>query len=41
MDNLIGKPAHSGLQARLDDLTMEWFLRTGDDWRERADRPFR
>lgn len=40
-DNLIGKPAHSGLQARLDDLTMDWFRRTGDDWRERADRPYR
>ncbi len=41
MENLAGQPAYSRLQAELDALTMEWFERTGDDWRERADRPFR
>ncbi len=39
--NLVGDPAHAALQARLDDLTMDWFERTDDDWRERADLPYR
>ncbi len=41
MDNLVGQPAHAGLQSDLDTLTMEWFQRTGDDWSERSDRPYR
>ena len=41
LENLVGKEEHAELQARLDGLTMEWFERTGDDWRERADLPYR
>ena len=41
LENLAGKPEHAELQARLDALTMDWFERTGDDWRERADLPYR
>ena len=39
--NLVGATEHADLQARMDALTMDWFERTGDDWRERADRPYR
>jgi len=41
LDNLAGKPEHAELQARLDEMTMDWFERTGDDWRERRDAPYR
>ncbi len=41
LNNLVGKAEHAELQARLDELTMDWFARTGDDWRERADLPYR
>ena len=36
-----GKPEHSELQAKLDGMTMDWFNKTGDNWRIRADLPYR
>ncbi len=39
--NLAGLPEHAEIQAHLDGLTMDWFERTGDDWAERADLPYR
>ena len=39
--NLADDPQHAALMTRLDDLTMDWFRRTGDDWRERRDQPYR
>lgn len=41
LENLAGRPEHTELQARLDALTTDWFERTGDDWRERSDLPYR
>ncbi|MCY4188228.1 MAG: sulfatase [Bryobacterales bacterium] len=41
LENLAGNPTQAAVQAELDDLTMDWFERTGDDWRERADLPYR
>ncbi len=41
LDNLVGKPAHSELEAELDALTMDWFERTVDEWAEREDQPYR
>ena len=40
-NNLAGKADYTELQAELDALTMDWFERTGDDWTERADQPYR
>lgn len=40
-DNLADKPEHRELQAKLDGMTMDWFERTGDSWRERSDMPYR
>ena len=41
LQNLAGKPEQAAVQAELDELTMDWFARTEDDWRERADLPYR
>ena len=41
LENLVGREEHADLQAKLDALTMDWFDRTGDDWRERSDLPYR
>lgn len=40
-ENLVDHPDHAELRARLDQMTMDWFEKTGDDWRERADLPYR
>jgi arylsulfatase A-like enzyme len=39
--NLIGSPEHASVERELDEATMAWFARTGDDWRERRDLPYR
>ena len=39
--NLVGKPEHAELQAKLDAMTMDWFNQTGDNWRDRSDLPYR
>ncbi|MBI3697929.1 MAG: sulfatase [Acidobacteria bacterium] len=39
--NLAGLPEHRETQAWLDGLVRRWFSRTGDDWKELEDRPFR
>ena len=41
LNNLAGKPEHAELQAGLDKMTMDWFAKTGDDWAEREDLPYR
>jgi arylsulfatase A-like enzyme len=41
LDNLVDKPEHAELQSRLDAEVMAWFERSGDDWRERRDLPYR
>ncbi len=41
LDNLVARTERRELQTRLDALTMDWFDRTGDDWRERRDLPYR
>ena len=41
LENLAGRPRHAALQERLDALVADWFERTGDDWRERSDLPYR
>ena len=40
-ENLVDKPEHAELRATLDAMTMRWFERTGDDWTERRDLPYR
>jgi arylsulfatase A-like enzyme len=40
-DNLVAKPEHAELEAKLDAMTMDWFNKTGDNWRERSDLPYR
>ncbi len=40
-ENLIDQPAHAELRAELDRMTMEWFEKSGDDWTERQDLPYR
>lgn len=39
--NLVDNPEHAELRAELDAMTMAWFEKTGDDWTERNDLPYR
>lgn len=41
LTNLVDQPEHAELQAELDGMTMDWFKKTGDSWRSRADLPYR
>ena len=41
LHNLVSDAAHSETRRRLDALTADWFGRSGDDWRERSDLPYR
>lgn len=40
-ENLVAKPEHAELEAKLDAMSMDWFNETGDNWRERSDLPYR
>jgi len=41
LENLAGKPEAAEVQAQLDETTQAWFEKSGDDWRERQDMPYK